>query len=122
MIILGAGGPELSKEHARESARVLNAIKPRFISTLTMMVVPGVPLYDETAQGRFTPPTPRQTAEELRELIANLDVPGAIFRANHISNLISPAGTLPKDKERLLAELDEVLAGPIPDEFGLRGY
>jgi len=56
MIILGAGGSELSREHARESARVLNAIGPRFISTLTMMVVPGTPLEAEHETGRFTPP------------------------------------------------------------------
>ncbi len=122
MIILGAGGPELSGEHARESAKVLSAINPRFISTLTMMVVPDIPLHDDTLNGRYTPPTPEQTIRELRELIAGLDVTGSIFRANHISNLVSPAGTLPKDKERLIAELDAVLDGPIPARFGPRGF
>lgn len=122
MIILGAGGPELSREHARESARVLNAIGPRFISTLTMMVVPGTPLEAEQDEGLFTPPTPRQSVEEIRELICGLEVEGAIFRSNHISNMISPAGTLPKDKQRMLGELDRVLAGAIPEEFGSRGY
>jgi len=122
MIILGAGGPELSIEHARESAKVLNAINPRFISTLTMMVVPGIPLHETMEQGAYAPPTPTQTVKELRELITNLDVEGAIFRANHISNLVSPAGSLPKDKQRLLAELDAVLARPIPDDFGPRGF
>lgn len=122
MIILGAGGPELWKEHARESARVLSAIDPRFISTLTMMVVPGIPLYDEMERGLYTPPSPRQSIEELRELIVNLDVSAAIFRSNHISNMVSPAGSLPKDKDRMVAELDAVLAGHIPDEFGLRGF
>jgi len=122
MIILGAGGPELSAEHARESGLLLSAINPRFISTLTMMVVPQAPIYEEARQEQYIPPTPRQTIEELRGLIAHLDVSGAIFRANHVSNLATPAGSLPKDKERMLAELDTVLAGAIPDEFGLRGF
>lgn len=122
MIILGAGGPQLSEEHARESGRVLSAIDPRFISTLTMMVVPQAPIYDETVREEYIPPTPRQTIEELRGLINHLDVSGAIFRANHVSNLATPAGSLPKDKERMLSELDAVLAGPIPSEFGPRGF
>ena len=102
MIILGAGGTEDSLVHARESARVLNRIGPRFISTLSMMVVPGAPLFDEMQAGRFTPPDPRQTLEELRVLIENLEVDGAIFRSNHISNFLPLAGTLPKDKASLL--------------------
>ena len=39
MILLGAGGPALSLEHARASAAVINAIQPRFVSTL--VVSPG---------------------------------------------------------------------------------
>lgn len=122
MIILGAGGPALSRSHARESGRLLSAIDPRFVSTLTMMVVPQAPLYEEMRQEQYIPPTPRQTIEELRELIAHLDLSGAIFRANHVSNLVTPAGSLPKDKERMLAELDAVLDGTIPAEFGPRGF
>ncbi len=122
MIILGAGGPDLAHEHAVESAKVLNAINPRFISTLTMMVIPGTPLHEWLDQGKYIPPTPRQCVEELKDLIVNLDVRGSIFRANHVSNMVSPAGTLPKDKKRMVREIEGVLAGPIPDEFGSRGY
>ena len=87
-----------------------------------MMVVPQAPIHEEMVQERYVPPTPRQTIEELRELIAHLDLSGAIFSANHISNLASPSGSLPKDKKRLLAELDAVLEGPVPAEFGPRGF
>jgi radical SAM superfamily enzyme YgiQ (UPF0313 family) len=122
MIILGAGGIELKTEHAQDSADVINRIKPRFISTLCMMVVPGTPLHEEMEAGRFVPPTPRQTLEELRLFIANLDVDGAIFRSNHISNFLALGGTLMKDKPAILDSLDRVLAGDIPDEFGMQGY
>jgi len=122
MIILGAGGVELKEEHARESARVLNRIDPRFISTLSMMVVEGMPLHDEMTAGRYIPPDPRQTLEELRTLIAGLDVSGAVFRSNHISNFLPLAGSLMKDKEHLLKTLDTALAGVVPEEFGPRGF
>ncbi|MFH1998591.1 MAG: radical SAM protein [Planctomycetota bacterium] len=122
MIILGAGGTELKEEHAQESARVLNAISPRFISTLSMMVVPGTPLFDDMDAGLYEPPDPRQTLEELRGLIAGLEVNNAVFRSNHISNFLPLAGSLMKDKAALLARLDAALAGPIPDEFGPQGF
>ena len=60
--------------------------------------------------------------EEIRELIAGLEVEGAVFRSNHVSNMVSPAGTLQKDKARMVDELDTVLADAIPEEFGPRGY
>src|SRR6185295_11924777 len=47
MILLGAGGPQLSADHARASARVVNAIAPRFVSTLVMTPVEGTPLWDQ---------------------------------------------------------------------------
>jgi radical SAM superfamily enzyme YgiQ (UPF0313 family) len=122
MIILGAGGRELAEEHARESARVLNAIRPRFVSTLAMMVVPEAPLHEEMVSGRFEPPDPRGTLEELRLFVAGLETDGAIFRSNHASNYLALAGTLMKDKEALLATLDRALEGPVPAEFPYQGF
>ena len=45
-------------------------------------------------------------------ILADLDLDGAIFRSNHASNYLALAGTLPKDKDRLLNSLDAVLAAP----------
>jgi len=122
MIVLGAGGPELREEHAGESARVLNAIGPRYISTLAMMVIPGTPLHEEMRAGRYEPPTPRASLEELRLLVSGLETEGAIFRSNHASNYLPLAGVLTKDKARLLDALDRVLAGRVPDEFPFQGF
>jgi radical SAM superfamily enzyme YgiQ (UPF0313 family) len=112
MILLGAGGPALSLEHARESARVVNAIQPRFVSTLVMTPVPGTPLHVEAARGEWEPLDDLGTVRELRELVAGLDLRGSVFRSNHASNALPVAGTLPKDRERILAGLDATLARP----------
>ncbi len=112
MILLGAGGRSLSLEHARASARVVNAVAPRFVSTLVMTPVEGTPLWDEVERGEFEEPTPEETARELRELVAGLDVKGCVFRSNHASNYLALGGTLPKDKAAILAALDDVLARP----------
>jgi len=112
MILLGAGGRRLSTEHARESARVVNAIQPRFVSTLVMTPVEGTPLWDEAERGEVDELTPEETARELREFVAGLELKGSVFRSNHASNWLAVGGSLPKDKAAILAALDEALADP----------
>ena len=112
MILLGAGGRAGSRDHAIESARVVNAIQPRFVSTLVMTPVEDTPLWEEDQRGEVDHLDPVELACELREFLAGLELEGSVFRSNHASNYLALAGTLPKDKERLVAGLDEVLADP----------
>ena len=106
------GDRELSHEHAVESARVVNAIQPRFVSTLVMTPVEGTPLAEADARGEVDHLTPIELAAELRAFIGGLELSGSIFRSNHASNYLTLSGTLPKDKARLVAALDAVLADP----------
>lgn len=112
MILLGAGGQALSIDHARESARVVNAIQPRFVSTLVMTPVEGTPLFDAAQRGEVEQLYPMELARELREFIAGLELESSVFRSNHASNYLALAGSLPKDKGRLITALDQVLARP----------
>ena len=112
MILLGAGGRALSLEHARESGRIVSAIDPRFVSTLVMTPVEGTPLWAQAEAGDVDELDPIELTRELRELVARLDLSGAIFRSNHASNYLPVGGTLPKDKQRILDALDGVLAAP----------
>jgi radical SAM superfamily enzyme YgiQ (UPF0313 family) len=112
MVLLGAAGRARSREHARASARVVNAIRPRFVSTLVMTSVPGTPLADLDARNEVDHLDPVELAAELREFVAGLDLDGAVFRSNHASNHLALAGNLPKDKDAMLAALDGVLAHP----------
>ena len=112
MILLGAGGRALSIEHARASARIVNAIQPRFVSTLVMTPVEGTPLFDEAERGEVDELTPEETALELREFVSGLELKGSVFRSNHASNFLAVGGNLPKDKAAILAALDEALANP----------
>jgi len=109
MILLGAGGRALSEEHARESARVVNAVQPRFVSTLVMTPVEGTPLHEQAGRGEVDELSPLELARELRSFLEGLELQGSIFRSNHASNYLALAGTLPKDKVRLLGALESVL-------------
>ncbi len=117
MILLGAGGRALSQEHARESARVVNEIQPRFVSTLVMTPVKGTPLWDSDQRGEFDHMNEIELTAELREFVAGLELRASVFRSNHASNRLALAGTLSKDKAALLAQLDRALADPAHAPF-----
>lgn len=122
MILLGAGGRELSLEHARASAAVINAIEPRFVSTLVVTPVEGTPLFEDAMKGLFDAMEPEEITRELREFVAGLDLRGSVFRANHASNWLPIGGTLPKDRAAILAALDEALAHPDDAPFVPEGW
>ncbi len=108
--ILGLGGTELSAEHAEETGRVVRAMDPEYLSMLTLMLVPGSELYRRWQSGAFELPEPAHLLHELRQVVARLDgLSRCIFRSNHASNYLPLAGTLSRDKARLLAEIDAAL-------------
>lgn len=104
MVILGAGGLELSEQHALHTATVVSAIEPTMLSALTLMLHEGTELRDLADKGHFTMLNPSQLMSELAMMLAHIEVTKpCIFRSNHISNLLPLAGNLPDDKEKLLA-------------------
>ena len=117
IFLLGIGGVELSEAHAQASAEWTNRVQPRYVSTLTLVPVPGTPIHTEVESGRMVLPGPRGILRELRGFVDGLELEGALFRGNHASNALPVGGTLPKDKARLLAVLDAVLAD---ESFALR--
>ena len=105
--LIGAGGRELSDEHARDTASVVSAMAPDYFSLLTLMVLDGTPMSAELADGIYEPLTPIGTLEEMRQIVRGLELDGpCVFRTNHASTYLPLSGTLPLDKPRLLERLD----------------
>jgi len=113
MFLLGAGGRERSEEHARASGRLATAMEPRFLSTLTLTVVPDTPIFHLANQGRFVLPDVAGLLTELRWFIEEAHPSAAIFRSNHASNYLPIGGRLPRDREAILATIDHALAGEV---------
>ena len=109
-VILGLGGVEGSEEHALETAKILTDIDPDYVGALTLTLVPGTPLYEQWQEGKFHPITPFRSLEELRIIIENSSFTDCFFSSMHASNYISVRGKLPRDKSRMLRELEAVLA------------
>lgn len=112
--LLGLGGRELSDEHAKKTAWALNEMQPRFASFLTLMLVPGTELAEQHARGEFELLQPLEFLKELKTIVEGLELEKTIFRTNHASNFLALGGTFPKDKARILEELDRGLAGEAP--------
>ncbi len=112
--LLGLGGRELSEEHARKTAWALNEMQPRFASFLTLMLVQGTELAAQYERGEFELLEPLEFLRELRMIVEGLELKKTIFRTNHASNFLALGGTFPKDKERILAELDRGIKGEAP--------
>ncbi len=108
-LISGIGGKECLKEHATESAKVVNEINPDYLGLLTLLVEPGTQMYNMVNDGTFKLLSPEEVALETQILIKNLKLRNCIFRSNHASNYFTLEGTLPNDKNRLLQQLNDVL-------------
>lgn len=114
-VLLGAGGREMRREHALETARVLNEINPDYIRFRTLTVRPGMPLYDDVANGNFVRATDDEVVAEAKLLIEHLECQSHIA-SDHIINLLQEVeGNLPGDKEKMLAVISRFQALP-PEE------
>ncbi len=78
-VLLGLGGMEHGQQHALATAKILSDIDPDFASALTLMVVPGTPLYEDMEAGRFQLPTPFQLLEELGTIVAHSQFQPVLF-------------------------------------------
>jgi radical SAM superfamily enzyme YgiQ (UPF0313 family) len=114
IFLLGAGGVGRSGEHASASARLASRMDPRFVSLLTLTVIPGTPIAKLHARGGFELPAIDGLLRELRTFVAETEPTDSIFRTNHASNYLPLSGRLPRDRERLVGLLDAALCGKIP--------
>jgi radical SAM superfamily enzyme YgiQ (UPF0313 family) len=103
-----------SDEHARATADLVTRMDPEFFSALTVTVVDGTPLDRLAKKGRFTVPPVPALLRELRTMVSETRPTDSVFRTNHASNYLPLGGSLPRDRERIVAVIDGALAGDVP--------
>jgi radical SAM superfamily enzyme YgiQ (UPF0313 family) len=111
--LLGIAG-ERSDAHARATADVVTRMSPGFFAALTVTVVPGTPLAQLRAKGRFDVPAVPDLLRELRTMNDLARPTDAVFRTNHASNHLPLAGRLPRDRARIVDVIDAAIEGRIP--------
>ena len=112
-VLLGIAGRERSQIHARETGRVLSEIDPEYVGALSLMLIPGTPLWQDYRAGKFELIEPMEMLQELRTMFAHTHLSQGLFHANHASNYLPIKARLPKDKDSVLEMIDAGLAGKV---------
>ena len=107
----GLGGRLNSREHALESARVLSEVNPTFIRLRSTVPVPGTPLFAMMREKAWDPLGEEEKVREIGLFIENLSGITSTVKSDHIMNLLEEVeGTLPEDRDAMLAVIRKFLA------------
>jgi radical SAM superfamily enzyme YgiQ (UPF0313 family) len=111
-IMPGVAGQALSEEHAIETARLLNLVRPHFIRVRTFAMHPQSPMQKMVQEGTFVSLTDDEIVAGIRLLVNHLDSMHSYFSCNDFSlNLLMQVdGFLDEKKEYMLKELDTFLS------------
>lgn len=112
-VINGLGGKTYWREHVEGTAALLNRVPVTYLSTLQLGLEDEVaPRFFERFGPDFVWQDDAGVLDEMALLVDSLTPPQAvIFRSNHASNALPLAGTLPKDRAKVLAQIEAARSG-----------
>ena len=111
MILNGLGGHSLSSQHALNSARLMNATQPEFLSTLVVTFPQGMDRYREQFPD-FQPLEQTGLFREIEQFLDALELDSTVFRSDHASNYLVLKGVLGADKARMLEQVRTAISQP----------
>lgn len=112
-VITGLGGKAHWQDHIDATADLINRAPVTYLSTLQLGLEDEVaPRFFERYGEPFEWQDDRAVLLELQRLVERLNPSSpVIFRSNHSSNALALAGTFPKDKNKVLEQINQALAG-----------
>ena len=113
IVLIGLGGRPRSTENARETAAIVNEMRPHHLSAMNYTPVEGTKLGNQALRGEFQVLSAEESLRETAELIRNLEVQGMHFTSDHASNYLPLKGTLSEDRDRLLRLIDGAIHGEV---------
>ena len=111
MVLNGLGGQLLSEQHAFNSARLMNAAQPEYLSTLVVSFPTGEARF-RAGFADYQPLSQDQLFREIEQLLQALELRDTVFRSDHASNYLVLKGTLGADKARMLAQVRKAIEQP----------
>lgn len=118
IILNGVGGLKYSRQHAENSAKILNAIQPEFASALVLSFPFGIERYHEKFGGEYIEMQVADLLKEMEIFISHTKLESTIFRSNHASNYLVLSGILGRDKQHFSDQIRFAIINP--DLAGLR--
>jgi len=77
-IMPGLGGKAMSRQHADNTARVLNEINPDFVRSRPFTPMPGTPLFDAYENNEWELLSSHEALGEMKAMVEQLDMTGRI--------------------------------------------
>lgn len=111
-MIAGLGGKQLTFEHASDSAAFLNSAQPKAIWVTGLLVWPNTPLAQMVADGSFQQLTFRERLEEMRAMVAGMEMEDCTFVDSTVLGTYTLQAELPAQKQALLDAMDQLLSLP----------
>lgn len=108
-MMTGIAGKGRGLENARALAEFYNKTKPRKICNFSLFLHRESPLYKDIQSGDFEPADELENLMEERLLLELLDVDNVKYDGFHDFVGVRVRGTLPKDREKMLAKLDKAI-------------
>jgi radical SAM superfamily enzyme YgiQ (UPF0313 family) len=112
-VLLGVAGRDNSAAHARATGQVISAMQPSQVGVLTLMLLPGTPLYEQAKTGEFVMPDQSGFLRELSIMVENIELDRLQFQANHASNYLPINCRLPRDRQAVLTAIAKAVNGEI---------
>lgn len=109
IVLLGLGGRELSREHAEKTIAALNEMQPRYLSFLSLMLIPGTPASEAAREGSFAELSSKELLREMYDIIKGLELERTVIRSDHASNFLAIEGAFPKDKRKVMMDIENAL-------------
>lgn len=108
--ISGLAGKDGWEDHAIQTGTMISEMQPSYVGLLTLMVEPGVPMADDIQSGKLRLLSAEEIMAETLLMLQNTNVQkDCVFRSNHASNYVSLRGTLPADREKMMALLRKAM-------------
>lgn len=104
----GLAGKGNGIRNALNSAKLFNQLHPYLISVDALTLFPDTELYEMAASGEFIPAGEKERIKELQIFIKHLDIRTHLL-ANSSSNYYPVTAFLPKEKKKVIGELQHIL-------------
>ena len=108
-MMTGIAGKGRGIENAEATAEFFNRTKPERVINFNIFHHKRAPLWKDIEAGRYEPADEQENLREERRLVELLDVPGMKYDGMHDVFELRFRGEFPKDKEKMLAQIDKAL-------------
>ena len=110
-MMTGIAGKGRGMENAEATVEFFNRTKPHRVINFSVFHHKRAPLYRDIEAGRYIPADEQENLREERRLLELLDVPELQYDGFHDAVIEQRfRGTLPRDRKKLLAQVDKAIA------------